>query len=68
MDKYNCPNPHVTTIVQLLRLTYPDIDFGSGKFKFKIVDSTYPNSDITQFNDDDFDNGITELLNNPPKW
>ena len=29
MEKYKCSAPHVTTVVQLLKLTYPSIDFGS---------------------------------------
>ena len=62
MQVYNCPDLHVTTVVHLLEYTYPDVDIGRKGFRFSIVDSAYPNSDPKQFSDDDFDNGIAEIL------
>jgi len=65
MDKYNCPKINVSTVVQLLRLTFPKIDIGAYGYRNKIIDSAYPNSDPDQFCDDDFDKGIEELLSLP---
>ena len=66
MKKYNCPNIHDMTVIELLRLTYPDIDLGDNGLRFKIIDSGYPNSDPEYFSDCDFDDGIEELLSSPP--
>ena len=69
MEKYNCPKVHDMTVIELLRLTYPDLDLGRRGFRFRIVDSAYPNSDPKQFSDEDFDQGIEELLSLPPaEW
>ena len=68
IKKYNYPDIHDTTVIQLLRLTYPHIDFGSGGFRVKIIESGYPNSKPDYFGDEDFDKGITDLLVNPPEW
>jgi len=65
MKKYNCPKIHTTSVVHFLNLTYPNIDIGHGGFRFRIVDSAYPDSDPNQFSDDDFDKGIEELLKHP---
>jgi len=62
MQKYDCPNIHDMTVIELLRLTYPDIDLGDNGLRFKIIDFGYPNSDPKLFNDDDFNKGIEELL------
>jgi len=66
MEKYECNEVHVTSVVHLLEYAYPDIDIGRQGFRFKIVDSAYPNSDPQQFSDNDFDDGIEELLSLPP--
>ena len=56
-------------MINLLRFAYPDIDLGRRGFRFRIVDSGYPNSDPKQFSDEDFDKGIEELLSLPPaEW
>jgi len=69
MEKYNCPDLHVMTVVHMLEHTYPDVDIGRRGFRFRIVDSAYPNSDPKQFSDKDFDKGIEELLSLPPvEW
>ncbi len=67
MKKYKCSNPHVTTIVQLLELTFPHVDMDRGGFRFRIVDSAYPNSDPRQFSDNDFDDGLAYLQAHPPE-
>ena len=69
MKAYDCSGLHVTTVVHLLEHAYPDLDLGRRGFRFRIVDSAYPNSDPKQFSDDDFDQGIEELLSLPPaEW
>jgi hypothetical protein len=68
MEKYKCPKLDVSIPIDLLRFTYPDIDIGRQGFRFRIVDSAYPNSDPKQFSDEDFDKGIEELLALPPGW
>jgi len=65
MGKYNCLDIHVTTVVELLNLAYPDIDIDRGGFRFRIIDSAYPNSDPKQFSDNDFDDGLTYLRSHP---
>jgi len=62
MGKYNCPEPDVTIPIKLVELTYPHIDITAKGFRFRIVDSGYPNSDPKQFSDEDFDKGIEEIL------
>jgi len=64
MEAYDCPDIHVTTFIELLEFTYPDIDLGSRGLRFKILDSAYPNSDPSQFSDNDLDESIKELLAN----
>ena len=66
MDKYQCPKMDVSVPIKLVELTYPDIDITLHGFRFRMVDSAYPNSDPTQFSDEDFDKGIEELLSLPP--
>lgn len=68
MEKYECPDLHPTIVVRLLEITYPDLDVGREGFRFRIVDSAYPNSVPDQFSDDDFDKGVEELLALPPGW
>ena len=69
MEKYNCSEMDVAVPIKLLELTYPDINVTCNGFRFKIVDSAYPNSDPKQFSDEDFDQGIEELLSLPPaEW
>lgn len=68
MDKYNCPNPDPSVVIQLVELTYPNVDVSRQNFTFKIVDSRYPNSDSAQFNDEDFDRAVEELISLPPGW
>ena len=68
MEVYNCPTPDPSVPVQLVELTYPNIDLARQGFRFRIVDSAYPNSDPNQFSDRDFDEGIEELLKLPPGW
>ena len=65
METFSCPDLHVTTVVHLLEYAYPNLDLGRRGFRFRIVDSAYPNSDPKQFSDDDFDQGIEELLSLP---
>jgi hypothetical protein len=68
MDKYHCPKPDTSIPIGLVEYTYPEIDIASCGFRFRINDSAYPNSDPTQFSDEDFDKGIEELLSRPPGW
>lgn len=68
MEKYRCPNPDVSVPIDLLRHTYPDLDISRQGFRFRLVDSAYPNSDPGQFSDEDFDKGIAELLSLPLDW
>lgn len=65
MEEYNCPILDVSVPIKLLELTYPDIDLDRGGFRFRIVDSAYPNSDQRQFSDDDFDDGLEYLVSHP---
>jgi hypothetical protein len=65
MDEYKCPILDFTAPIKLIQLTYPDIDFDRGGFRFRIVDSAYPNSDPKQFSDDDFDDGFGYLVAHP---
>lgn len=67
MQKYNCPTMDVSIPIDLVRLTYPNIDIALHGFRFRMVDSAYPNSDPAQFSDEDFDKGIEELLSHPPE-
>ena len=62
MHKYDCPKMDVSVPIKLVELTYPNINIASQGFRFRIVDSAYPNSDPKQFSDEDFDKGIEELL------
>ena len=68
MEVYNCPTPDPSVPVQLVELTYPNFDSARQDFRFRIVDSAYPNSDPNQFSDRDFDEDIEELLKLPPGW
>ena len=69
MDQYNTPNPDPNVAIELIELTYPELDAARLGFRFKVIDSAYPNSDPTQFSDEDFDKGIEELRSLPPeKW
>lgn len=68
MDKYNCQKLDVSIPIHLVEQTYPDIDIARRGFRFRIVDSAYPNSDPNQFSDQDFDKGIEELCSLPPGW
>lgn len=65
MDKYQCPKMHATVPIDLIRFAYPNIDIGLLGFTFRIIDSAYPNSDPKQFSDDDFDQGLAEVLAHP---
>jgi len=65
IKKYDCSDMHDTTVIHFLRRTYPDVDLGRRGFRFKIIDSAYPQNP-GQFSDDDFDKGIEELLSLPP--
>lgn len=65
MDSYDCPRLDVSAPIKLIELTYPDINLGRGGFRFRIVDSAYPNSDPKQCSDEDFDKGIEEILSLP---
>ncbi len=67
MDKYECPNPDVSILIQLVERTYPDINIAAQGFRFYMTDSGYPNSDPNQFSDEDFDTGIKSLLEHPTK-
>ncbi len=68
MEKYNCPTPDTSVPIQLLELTYPNMDTARRGFRFKVVDSAYPTSDPAQFSDQDFDAGVEELLALAPGW
>jgi hypothetical protein len=68
MEEYNRPTLDSSVPIQLIELTYPNIDLARQGFRFRIVDSAYPNSDPNQFSDKDFDEGIDELLEIPPGW
>ncbi len=68
MKKYNCPKPDPSIPMRLLELTYPDVDFARNGFRFKVIDSAYPDSDVSQFSDEDFDSGVYELLTLPLGW
>ena len=68
MEKYNCPKPDVSVPIDLLRHVYPKLDISRQGFRFRLVDSAYPNSDPRQFSDEDFDKGIAELLSLPMDW
>lgn len=62
MKKYNCANPGASFAISMVEVAYPEIDISRHGFRFRINDSNYPNSDPNQFNDDDFDKGIEEIL------
>lgn len=68
MEKYNCPKLDVSVPIDLLRHVYPKLDISRQGFRFRLVDSAYPNSDPRQFSDEDFDKGIAELLSLPLGW
>lgn len=62
MGIYKCDDVHVLSVVNLVRYTYPELDIAEKGFRFKVVDSGYPGSNFDQFNDEDFDKGLEELL------
>jgi len=66
MEKYQCPKVDASIPITLIELTYPDLDIARQGFRFRLVDSAYPNSDINQFSDEDFDEGLDALLSLPP--
>ena len=60
---------HTTTVIEFLAAVYPRIDLYGSDLELRILESCYPNSDPKQFSDDDFDQGIEELLSLPPaEW
>jgi hypothetical protein len=59
--KYNVQNPGSSLPIRLVELTYPDIDISKCDFNFKVTDSGYPNSDLDQYSDSDFDEAVKEL-------
>jgi len=65
MEKYNCPDIHVTTIMELLQLTYPHIDIDRGGFRFRFMDENYPHCPPSEFSDEDFDDGLEYLVSHP---
>jgi len=66
MDKYNCDNVHVLSVVHLLEYAYPELDINLQGFKSRLIDAAYPENQ-NRFSDDDFDAGIAELLSLPPR-
>lgn len=53
--------------IQLLEITYPEIDLARQGFRFRVIDSAYPNGDVSQFGDAEFDSGVADLLLLPPE-
>ena len=49
-------------VVSLVKVTWPDADFHGSGLRSRIIDAAYPNSDATQFSDQDFDDGIAQML------
>ncbi len=68
MEKYQCNKLDPYVPIELLQITYPELDTARRGFGFRIIDSAYPASDTAQFSDNDFDDGIAELLSLPPGW
>jgi len=68
MEKYDCPKPDSSVPIRMIELTFPEIDISRGNFTFKITDSGYPNGNLEQFSDADFDAAVEELRNMEPGW
>lgn len=68
MEEFDCPTLDPSVPIQLIELTYPNIDLARKGFRFRIIDSAYPHSDSNEFSDEDFDEGVAELLKLPSGW
>lgn len=68
MDKYQSPDIDPSCTLRLIEYVYPEIDTQADGFHFRVIDSAYPNSEPTQFSDDDFDQAVDHALRNPPCW
>ena len=62
MQEFACPLLDAGVVVSLVKVTWPDADFHGSGLRSRIIDAAYPNSDATQFSDQDFDDGIAQML------
>jgi hypothetical protein len=62
MREFACPELDVGVVISLIKVTWPDADFHGSGLRARIIDAAYPNSDPSQFSDQDFDNGIAQML------
>jgi hypothetical protein len=62
MVKFACPLLDAGVVISLVMVTWPDADFHGSGLRARVVDAAYPNSDVKQFSDQDFDVGIQKML------
>lgn len=62
MQEFACPVLDVGVVISLVKVTWPDADFHGSGLRARIIDAAYPNSDPSQFSDQDFDSGIKQML------
>lgn len=62
MQEFACPVLDAGVVISLVKVTWPDADFHGSGLRSRIIDAAYPNSDAMQFSDQDFDDGIAQML------
>lgn len=62
MQEFACPLLDAGVIISLVKWTWPDADFHGSGLRARVIDAAYPNSDAAQFSDQDFDEGIAQML------
>jgi hypothetical protein len=62
MQEFACPALDAGVVISFVKVTWPDADFHGSGLRSRIIDAAYPNGDAAQFSDQDFDDGIAQML------